>query len=130
MIICCLVMPVFNAVFINNHTLLKVVGGAHGIFGTIIAVSFFLLIYKTEIKSNAVNSILAKISLASLDMYLCCYIFDAIYYPIFKEHFFVSQQQFGIYFFVIVPLIYISSFALAQVKNLLFKITKLDKLLS
>lgn len=130
LVACSLVTPVFNAILLSNHTLIKIAGGAHGIFGTIIAVAFFLLIYKVDFDSKAIRSILSSISAVALDIYLCCYIFDAIYYPIFKERFFVSQQQFGAYFFVIVPLVFLSSFVLAQVKTLLFKITKLDKLLS
>lgn len=119
---CCLITPVFNLLFINNRTLIQITGGHSGVFGAIIAIAFFLMIYKVNIKNLAVARILSKISIMSLDIYLCCYIFDAIYYPWFKEHYFVSQQQFGIYFFVIVPLVFVSSFIFAQFKMWLFNI--------
>ena len=124
---CSLVTPVFNALFVHDHTIIQITGGSHGIFGTIIAVAFFLLVYKADFRSEAVKRVLARVSMLSLDMYLCCYIFDAFYYPIFKERFFVSQSQFGIWFFVLVPLVFVSSFVLAQVKDWLFKLTRLEK---
>lgn len=125
---CSLVTPVFNALFVHHHTIIKIAGGSYGVFGTAIAVAFFLLIYRSEVKNTAVAKVFAKVSLLALDMYLCCYIFDAIYYPWFKEHFFISQQQFGIYFFVVVPLVFLSSFVVAQMKAWLFQITRLDRL--
>ena len=54
------------------------------------------------------------------NIYLCCYLFDAMVYPYFMEHYFVNQSQFGIYFFVIVPILFISSFLLAWVKESTF----------
>lgn len=124
---CSLVTPIFNALFVHNHALIKIAGDSYGVFGTIIAVAFFLLIYKVNIKNAVTTKAIANISLLALDIYLCCYIFDTIYYPWFKEYFFVSQQQFGIYFFVIVPLVFASSFVLAQLKAWLFKLVRLDR---
>lgn len=130
----CLITPVFNAICIDNQPIIRITGTVYGqphaIFGTIIAVAFFLLVYKVDFRSEAVKGGLARVSVLSLDMYLCCYIFDAFYYPIFKERFFVSQSQFGIWFFVLVPLVFVSSFALAQMKDWLFKLTRLEKLLT
>ena len=122
---CCLVNPIFNLLFISHRPLLQVAGGFSGVFGTIIAIAFFSLIYKVDVKNTAVTRALTRISLLSLDMYLCSYIFDAIYYPWFKEHCYVSQQQFGIYFFVLVPLVFVSSFTLAQLKAWLFQAIRL-----
>ncbi|KAA3720084.1 acyltransferase, partial [Bacteroides salyersiae] len=45
--------------------------------------------------------------------------------PYFKEHYFVNQSQFGIYFFILVPLVLISSFAVAWLKERTFKLLKL-----
>ena len=101
----CLINPVFNSLFVHNHTLIQIAGGPWGVFGTVIAMAFFLLFYQTDFKSPVLRESLTKISLLSLDMYLCCYLFDAMVYPYFMEHYFVNQSQFGIYFFVIVPIL-------------------------
>lgn len=108
--------------------MVQIAGGPNGVFGTIVAVQTFLLLYKTDTKNRFVNSITTKISLLSLDMYLCCYIFDRIYYPYFIEKYFVNQVQFGKYFFIIVPLVFVSSFVVAQLKEWIFKITRLNRL--
>lgn len=125
-IACCLINPIFNLLFVHNHSLVQIAGGSFGVFGTLIAVAFFLLVYQKDIKALLLRRIITKISLLSLDIYLCCYIFDAIYYPWFKEHYFVNQSQFGIFFFVIVPLVFLSSLALAQIKEWLFKIAGIN----
>ncbi|WP_240050378.1 acyltransferase [Bacteroides finegoldii] len=123
-IICCLINPVFNILFVHNRPLIHIAGDPSGMFGTIIAVIFFLLVYQRDIQVPLMRKIFTKVSLLSLDVYLCCYIFDAIYYPWFKEHYFINQSQFGMFFFVIVPLVFISSLVLAQIKEWLFKLSE------
>ena len=108
--------------------MIHIAGDPSGMFGTIIAVIFFLLVYQRDIQVPLMRKIFTKVSLLSLDVYLCCYIFDAIYYPWFKEHYFINQSQFGMFFFVIVPLVFISSLVLAQIKEWLFKIFKVNHL--
>lgn len=120
----CLINPVFNSLFVHNHTLIQIAGGPWGVFGTVIALAFFLLFYQTDFKLPVLRKSLTKISLLSLDMYLCCYLFDAMVYPYFMEHYFVNQSQFGIYFFVIVPILFIGSFLLAWVKEGTFCLVK------
>lgn len=114
--------------FVKGHTMIQISSGPFGVFGMIMAVLTFLLIYRLDIKNRLLNGIATKISLLSLDMYLCCYIFDKIYYPYFIDNYFVSQAQFGKYFFVIVPLVFVSSFVVAQLKEWIFKITHLNRL--
>ena len=46
----CLINPVFNSLFVHNHTLIQIAGGPWGVFGTVIAMAFFLLIYQTDYK--------------------------------------------------------------------------------
>ena len=123
-IICgiCLINPLFNLLFVKEHTMIHIAGDANGIFGTILAVLFFLLCYRIKVKQKPINKIITQVSLYSLDMYLCRYLFDSIYYPYFKENYFISQSQFGIYFFVIVPLVFISSFIMAWLRDLLFSV--------
>lgn len=126
---CCLINPLFNALFIHNHSLIQITGDvSKGVFGTIIAIMFFLLVYHKDVQTPIIRKGFTKVSLLSLDIYLCCYIFDAIYYPWFKEHYFVNQSQFGIFIFVIVPLVFISSLVLSQIKEYLFSIFKVEHL--
>lgn len=120
-LILCLINPVFNTLFIKNHTLIQITGDSQGVFGSIIAVALFMLLYQVDFQSIIINKVLAKTSLLSLDMYLCCYIFDTLVYPYFKEHYFVNQSQFGIYFFVIVPIIFVGSLVTAWIKDAICK---------
>ncbi len=113
--------PVFNLLFVHHHTLIQIAGGYSGVFGTLIAISFFLLVYDTDFRSPAVRALLTKVSILSLDMYLCCYMFDRLVYPYFLSHYFVSQAQFGPYFFVVVPLVFAGSFVLAWMKDAVCK---------
>ena len=114
----CLINPIFNLLFINNHTLIQITGDDFGLFGFAIATTMFLLLYKVEISSAFSNNLFFKTSKFALDMYLCCWIFDVIFYPSFKSFFFINQGQFGKYFFVIVPLVFICSFVAAWIKEI------------
>lgn len=119
-ILTCAINPVFNMLFVKNHAMIQIVGDPHGVFGTIVAVLMFLLLYKVDIKNHVTTAVLKRISLLSLDMYLCCWIFDKLFYPYFLDRYFVNQSQFGKYFFVIVPLVFFSSLIVAQLKEWLF----------
>lgn len=46
--------------------------------------------------------------------------FDAMLYPWFKEQYFVDQSSFGLYFFIIVPVVLMMAFVLSLAKSLLF----------
>ena len=46
----CLINPVFNSLFVHNHTLIQIAGDPWGVFGTVIALAFFLLFYQTDFK--------------------------------------------------------------------------------
>ena len=125
MLLLCMINPIFNVLFVHNHTLIQVAGGPWGVFGTVVAIAFFLLFYQTDFRSPVLRKSLTKISLLSLDMYLCCYIFDALVYPYFMERYFVNQSQFGIYFFIIVPILFAGSFVMAWAKDILFRWLKI-----
>lgn len=125
----CAINPIFTVLFTKDHTMIHIAGASNGVFGTIIAVLTFILLYKINIRNVWTKKVLTRISLLSLDMYLCCYIFDKIFYPHFIDRYFVDQAQFGIYFFVIVPLVFVASLLTAQVKEwiiLLFSRKKTD----
>lgn len=117
---CSLINPIFNTLFIDNHDLIEITGGQNGIFGIPVAVSIFLLFYDKNISFPGMQ----KISLLSLDMYLVSYIFDKLYYPYFKNNYFENQSQFGKFFFAIVPLVFCSSFAVAWIKDMIFRLPK------
>ena len=123
-----MINPLFNSLFVKNHTLIQIAADPSGIFGLLNSVIIFLMFYSIDIKSEWIKKVLSKLAQATLGIYLCCYIFDALYYPIFIKYFFVSQQQFGIYFFVIVPLIFFSSYIVARLKDYLFKLLRINKL--
>ena len=120
-IVICLINPIFNLLFIHNYTLIQITGDSSGLFGFAIATTMFLLLYQVEISSALSKIIFVKTSNLSLDMFLCCWIFDAIFYNYFKSHYFVSQGQFGKYFFVVVSLVFICSFAVAWLKEAITK---------
>ncbi len=118
----CAINPVFTMLFAKEHTMIQIAGGSNGVFGTIVAVLTFILLYKIDIRNVWTKKVLTHISLLSLDMYLCCYIFDKIFYPYFIDRYFVDQTQFGIYFFVIVPLVFVASLLTAQIKKWIFQL--------
>lgn len=123
----CLINPLFNILYkalSGPHSMIQIAGGPWGVFGTVIAVAFFLLLYRVDFQNTAARKIFSKISVLSLDMYLCCWIFDQLIYPYFMDRFFVSQSQFGIWFFVIIPILFIGSFAAAWLKDIIFKFIK------
>lgn len=117
----CLINPLFNILFVHHHTMLHVIGGPGGIVVIPLTVLVFLMCYQYDVKSGWMKKTLERVSVLSLDMYLVSYIFDALYYPIFIKHFYVDQSQFGVMFFVIVPLVLLSSFVVAFLKSLIIR---------
>ena len=116
----CLVTPALNLlVFRGESRLFNFMGGQEALFIAIESVLFFLLLY--QIKTAGLRTVFAKISVLSLDMYLCCYIFDRLIYPHFLDRYFEDQGQFGKYIFIIVPLVFAGSFLAAWAKDILFK---------
>ena len=117
-----MVTPLFNiAVFRGNSDLVQIAGGPGGVFHSWIAVAIFLMLYKRDISILPLKQWITHCSLVSLEMYLCCYMFDMLYYPWFKERFFETQSQFFPWFFVIVPLIFMSSYIFASIYRIIAK---------
>ena len=112
-----LVTPIFNIVFMRGGNVVQIAGGPGGVFLTWIAVAIFLMLYRKDISVPSIKRMVTHCSMVSLEMYLCCYMFDQLYYPWFKEHFFVSQAQFLPWFFVVVPLCFFSSYLVAAGYN-------------
>lgn len=112
----CLINPVFNVLFVRGHSMIQVAGGPWGMFGSLLAIAVFALLHQWDTRREWLRTMLGSISKLSLDMYLCCWIFDALWYPIFKERWYENQGQFGLFFFAIVPLLFACSYATAWVK--------------
>lgn len=117
-----MVTPLFNiAVFRGNSDLVQIAGGPGGVFHSWIALAIFLMLYKKDVSNPPLKRWITHCSLVSLEMYLCCYMFDMLYYPWFKERFFETQSQFFPWFFVIVPLIFMSSYIVASIYRIIPK---------
>lgn len=116
----CLFNPVLN-LLLHRPSLILFGGGAEDICSFFVTILVFLSCYRLRINSYILKWIVVNISLCSLDIYLCCYIFDALYYPLFKTAFYISQEQFGLYFFILVPLVLFSSFGVAWFRMILKK---------
>ena len=115
-----LINPLFNIiVFRGTHDIVEIGGGPGGVFYPWIAIAIFLMLYRRDIQVKPIKKWITHCSMVSLEMYLCCYIFDKLYYPWFKEHFFKTQSQFLSWFFVSIPLCFLSSYLVATVYNLL-----------
>lgn len=114
------ITPLFNILFFEGHDVVDITGGSRGVFSTLTTVTIFLLLYRKDINIKPllpIRKFITHCSKVSYEMYLCCYIFDRLYYPWFKEHFFKTQSQFLSWFFVIVPLCFLSSYLVATIYN-------------
>ncbi len=113
-----LIVPLFNiVVYRGTHDVVKIAGGPGGVFYTWIAVTMFLMLYRRDISVKPIKKWVTHCSMVSLEMYLCCYMFDQLYYPWFKERFYDSQAQFLPWFLVIVPAVFLSSYIVASAYN-------------
>ena len=113
-----LIMPTANLlIFKDSNNLVEIIGGPGGVFYPWIAIAIFLMLYRRDIQIKPIKKWITHCSMVSLEMYLCCYMFDRLYYPCFKKHFFETQSQFLSWFFVIVPLCFLSSYLTATVYN-------------
>lgn len=81
----CLFNPVASMIIAYGKPMMHLQGGPEGIVSIPIAVCTFLLFYRTDISNAPVRTLITKISLLSLDMYLVAYIFDQWFYPIWKD---------------------------------------------
>lgn len=111
------VTPLFNVMFFDGHDVVDITGGSRGVFSTWVTVIIFLLLYRKDVRDGVLKRYITHCSKVSYEMYLCCYMFDQLYYPWFREHFFESQSQFLAFFLVLVPLVFISSYIVASIYN-------------
>ena len=106
--------------FTSHNTYIHIIGDRNGIFMGAMACMIFLAFYQFNLKNDAGKETFKKISIRSLDIFLCSAVFDAWLYPLFLERFYINQSQFGLYYFVIVPLIFCICFTIASLKRYLF----------
>lgn len=89
------------------------------IYTAVLAILIFILFYKADIKNKTVNFIIKDISFLSLDIYLLSYIFDRVFYPILTPYMSNYMNTIPL-FFIAVPLVFLSSYLLANVRRLIF----------
>ncbi len=117
----CTLNPLFNTIFMSHHTMMQVIGGQGGIIIVPLTVLIFLMFYKLNVKWNILKTTLESISLLSLDMYLVSYTFDALCYPLVREHVFGGNTPFILTFVIVVPMVLFSSYCVAYLKSLFIK---------
>ena len=118
----CLINPVFNLLFIHDHSMIQVAGGTTGVFSGPMYILFFLICYRWNTNSHIIRTALESISKLSLDIFLCCYIFDALWYPLFQQWTgYATPAEAGPWFLVIVPTLFLSSYLTAWIKQKIFR---------
>lgn len=127
-VLVCLINPIVSYVGIKGHAMLNVAGDHNALLGAPMSIAVFLLIYRckgVESWNKVVKWIITRISILSLDIYLCCFIADRLVYPFFMDRYFDNQSDFGWFFFIIIPCVVVISMVIAEVKQLLFKAVRL-----
>lgn len=98
--------------------------GFGSIFVVAATVAAFLLLYDVDLKSNLIKKVLAAIGGASFEIYLFAGAMDAIVYSYLKRSI-TSAVDFFWYFFITVPIVYISAvimaIALKKIENKLLR---------
>ena len=82
----CMFNPITSVLFAPGQPMAYLGGSPNGIITIPIAVCTFLLFYKSNIANKPIKSLTTKISLLTLNMYLCAYLFVHLIYPIWKEN--------------------------------------------
>jgi len=113
-----IVNPLLNVFYPGDHVYLHITGDY--ILMMPMAVSFFMLCLNIHHIKTSVCRIALKFSVLSLDMYLCCWIFDATLYPLVERTNWNLFQSLLMQFIIIVPFVVLGSFLFAQLKRLIF----------
>lgn len=114
-----LVGPVFNS-FVNHPTYMYIIGGRSGIIVVPLAILIFACFYNYNLKNNICKFVFKAISLRSLDIFLCSATLDSLLYPWFRQHFFITQSQYTVFYFIIVLTVFLSAYLIASFKRILF----------
>lgn len=116
----CLINPVTSMILAYGKPMFHPAGSPSGIVVIPIAVCTFLLFYRTDIKAKPVKSMITKISLLSLDMYLVAYLFDQWFYPIWKRYLGPTQSDLAPFYILIILSLVIGTFLTAWTKQIIF----------
>lgn len=124
-LICCCIEPLLNLILFPHHYYVFILGTGLLIYP--IMAAFFLLIHNLTIKKAVIRTLIIKISNLTLNMYLFLALFDMLCYPHFMK-LYESQQQFGIYFLLFVPLLFIMAFAASVILDFLIRFLRIDRI--
>ena len=102
---------VFEQVYLNGY---------NNIFTAISSTCIFLLLYDIRIKNVFFSKMFHSIAKVSFEMYLVSFIFDQIFYKEIKLDFINSHYYFK-YYFIYVPLVFLSSYILSLIINTIVK---------
>lgn len=81
----CLINPVGNLIWFYGSPMVNLYGTPRGIVVIPLAACVFLLLYRRDIGNRLMKSLVTRMSLVSLEMYLAAYIFDRLVYPLWYE---------------------------------------------
>lgn len=110
-VILCFLNPLVSTIVPGEHSTIQIVGGPYGIVSGPIAILLFgRLVW---IKNG--NPLIKAVASCSLEMYLCCYAIDQIVYPFFLNNYYTNQAQFGAWFFIIIPSVFILTFLISSI---------------
>lgn len=124
-LICCCIEPLLNLILFPHHDYVFILGTGLLIYP--IMAAFFILIHNLTIKNAVIRTLIVKISNLTLYMYLFLALFDMLCYPHFMK-LYESQQQFGIYFLLFVPLLFIMAFAASIILDYLIRFLRIDRI--
>lgn len=113
----CMANPLIN-IFLNKGGGISP-GNPFAIIGVLISALFFIGFYRIQIYNKAIRSIIEKVAICSLDMYLVSYMFDIICYKKFQCYIVNGDYLSG--FAAIVSCVFLCSFAFAWFKDFIFK---------
>ena len=117
--------PIVNLLFFHGERY-------HFVFGQYLFIipamaAFFSLLYRWNTDNKRINTMMRFVSNHTLEMYLYCAICDMILYPFFLQ-WYNTQSQFGLFFFIIVPLELIITFLLAWLTRLIIHVSHIDRI--
>ena len=117
--------PIINLLFFHGQPY-RFIFGIYFLIVPAMA-ALFAILHDWQTSKQWLQKILAIVSDHTLEMYLYCALCDMILYPFFMK-WYVSQSQFGLFFFVIIPIELIATFCMAFITNKIIKLTHIDNL--
>ena len=117
--------PIINLIFFSGQHYRFVLG----IYILIVPAmaALFALLYNWQTEHLWLQKVLSIISDHTLEMYLYCAMCDLVLYPFFMR-WFVTQSQFGLFFFVIIPIELVTTLCMAWLTNKFMTITRINRI--